>query len=68
MPLRIYTEPSDWKIIFEIIIGIVTITLCFILIIISIWFATDFSILPAIFSIIGALFIIKVLRAIRGVR
>lgn len=63
MPLRLFIDPSDWPIIVEMI----TIFLCFILVIISIWFAMGTSLFPAIFSMIGAFFIIKALRAIKGI-
>jgi hypothetical protein len=62
MPLGFIEPPSEW----QDITVILSIILCFILILISIWFAMQFAILPAIFSIVGALFIIKIIRAMRG--
>lgn len=62
MPYGIIEPPSEW----QDITVILSIILCFILIVISIWFAMQFSLIPAVFSIIGALFIIKIIRVMRG--
>jgi len=45
---------------------ILTVILCFILIILAIWFATSRSYVPAFFSMVGAAFIIWVIGAIKG--
>jgi len=45
---------------------ILTVILCFILIILSIWFAVNASLVPAFFSMVGAAFIIWVIGAIKG--
>jgi hypothetical protein len=62
MPLGFIEPPSEWQ---DITI-ILSIILCFILIVIAIWFAMQLALFPAIFSIVGALFIIKIIRAMRG--
>lgn len=45
---------------------ILTVILCFILIILSIWFAVNASLVPAFFSMVGAAFIIWIIGAIKG--
>lgn len=45
-----------------------TVVLCFILIMLAIWFATNRSYVPAFFSMAGAGFIIWVIGAIKGLR
>ncbi|MFA5102738.1 MAG: hypothetical protein WC525_06250 [Candidatus Thermoplasmatota archaeon] len=43
-----------------------TVLLCFILILLAVWFATSHSYVPAFFSMAGAGFIIWVIGAIKG--
>jgi hypothetical protein len=45
---------------------ILTVILCFILIVLAIWFAVGASYVPALFSMAGAVFIIWVIGAIKG--
>ena len=45
---------------------ILTVILCFILIIISIWLSLQNLMIPAFFSLVGAVFIIFVIGAIKG--
>lgn len=46
---------------------VLAIVLCFILILIAIWFACQHSLGPAFFSMTGAVFIVLVIWAMKGV-
>jgi len=46
---------------------ILTIIICFILILLGIWFAMQHSLGPAFFSMTGAVFIVLVIWAMKGV-
>jgi uncharacterized membrane protein (DUF373 family) len=46
---------------------ILTIVLCFVLILLAIWFACQHSLGPAFFSMTGAVFIVLVIWAMKGV-
>ena len=63
MPYGIIEAPSSLR----DITTILTVVLCFICVILAIWLTLHGSIFPALFSIIGAWFMIYLIRAMKGV-
>lgn len=63
MPGEIIEPPSE----LQDIALLLTICLCFVLILLAVWFSLQHSLGPAFFSMAGAVFLVLIIWAVKGV-